>query len=477
VRLSPYTLDHVAGGADRMPAITLGLVEIESRLRLVRRRWNGRIVQHAAYFGASLLVLAAALLIVLALGDGVTAFGVAFWAAIAAVVLVTAVATRLVRRRWLSLDQVARRVDQTAQLDDRLSTLVGCAPQLQRSPLGGVLIRQLLALSPRWAPEQIAGRRVPRSLWLLIGSLCLLLVIAFLERRSAPPAGPRTAAEAAGDRTGRLVPVQGLNAKGQSVALSTKEAGAENEAPDDSGASGDDANADQAGGQKSGGSQRAHEPFAPDGSPGSPEGTGEGRKGEGVPERVQKLIRGAFGAKMLAPPHQVAGGTSGSHERAEAEAPRAGQQQGASQRPAAPPPFQGGGSRGSDTEQTAHSPPASAPHAENGHEGTQQGGGAPRAGGGTGAGALFGAAAPGEHEGSAAKTFQLKLSSFGNSFRVDTEPQTRKETESVPTSGTVAGAGGETELNPDQSADDPLHKSEIPPEHEATVRQIFSLRE
>jgi hypothetical protein len=47
----------------------------------------------------------------------------------------------------------------------------------------------------------------------------------------------------------------------------------------------------------------------------------------------------------------------------------------------------------------------------------------------------------------------------------------------VPTSGTVAGAGGETELNPDQSADDPLHKSEIPPEHEATVRQIFSLRE
>ncbi len=471
-----------------MPAITLGVAEIETRLRLVRRRWNGVTVQHAVYIGGSIVALAAALLIVLALRGSTPLFGVIFWAAIG-VTLVGVAATALrVRRTWLSAERTARRIDHAARLDDRLSTLVGCAARLDRSPVGGILVRQLLDLGPRWTPAQIAPRRVARSVWLLVASLCALLATSLLERRPPAPSplATRRLSSSVAEGGQRLASAKGLEGAAEKVAAPSTTMGGDEEADALSAApagrrDGGGSRGDHGAASESRGEDLADKPGMPDAGAIAAQSErtqgGKGQPGDGVPERLQEMIREAFGAKMLEAPRQVAKATSSDRERgqapqAQAKAPNAEHASGAESHETGQQSIASAkaGRPGERSQQPSRD--------QTGQEGTQQGGSAPRAGGGAGAaGTLFGAQASAEHANGAPRTFQVKLSSFGNSFRMDTEPQTKKGAENVPTVAAKSGPTEDPSVSLNQSADDPLQKGAIPPEHEATVRQIFSFRE
>jgi hypothetical protein len=168
-----------------MPPFSVGVAQVEERLRNLRRRLNLLALQDGMYLGASVLLVAACLVVVLAVRGQATVFAVTLWAAGTASALAIAGAILRVRRRWLSMEKVIRFADHRAVLEDRLPTLL--LDRTRTSQLKDLLLAQTLAAAPRWDIDVLAPRRIPRSALLLAGSLAALIVTSYFVR---PPAEP-----------------------------------------------------------------------------------------------------------------------------------------------------------------------------------------------------------------------------------------------------------------------------------------------
>jgi hypothetical protein len=91
----------------------------------------------------------------------------------------------------LTLEQTAHFADRRANLDDRLATVLAARRTRAASPLYPMLIAQVRNSSPRWATETLAPRRVPRSLYVLLAAIAVLIATSFYARPPEPP--PHTA--------------------------------------------------------------------------------------------------------------------------------------------------------------------------------------------------------------------------------------------------------------------------------------------
>ncbi|HJW12163.1 MAG TPA: hypothetical protein VJ598_10270, partial [Albitalea sp.] len=177
-----------------MPAITLGLAEVEERLHALRRRLNAVTAQHSVYVSLSVTIVVVSALIILALRGSAATFRAATWSGAILCLAVGVWGWLRARRRWLDVAATARLADWRGGLTDRLVTLVDLQTRPRPARLAPVLVAQLLALSKQWQLRHIAPRRIPRSVLALLASLLALGSTAFIERR--PPAPPAHTAAA-----------------------------------------------------------------------------------------------------------------------------------------------------------------------------------------------------------------------------------------------------------------------------------------
>jgi len=467
-----------------MPPFNVGFAQVEDRLRVVRRRLNLLTVQHALYLSGSLVVLAAALLIALALRGRGSWFAVAVWFAAASAVAALTAAGLRVRQRWVSVPQVVHFADRHAALDDRLATLLLDPMHGRTSPLKPLLLQQILDAAPRWDVDTLVPRRVPRSLFALIGSLAALIVTAFLVRppaipspiapRSAPHANqldgdtaeaqPRTqAARMAGD--GQLgagaaagaIQVAGLSGASErgarGDASKPSQAGAVPDRAGQAGQRGDAASvsADQSGAQVGGAVPQA----AADASP------------RDVTDKLQSAIRNAFGADTQSERKPAAAAGDRQDGRAGGE-----RQEG---RPAEEKPTSGdrptGGGKPSLKDGATSS--TGKPSNVSGHQAGA--GSAPAAGipSEQESEQLFGSAADARKVGAGSQNVSIRLGAFAALAPSQVEPQRRQPPTGEPVpSG--ASAASQPPLADEQVADAPLQKAEVAPQHEAVVRRIFT---
>lgn len=443
-------------------------------------------LQDAVYVGGSLLALAAALVIAVAVRGRATLFAVAVWAAAAAVSAALVAATLRVRHRWVSVEQVVRFADRRAALDDRLATLLLDPARARASRLRDILLEQILAAAPRWDVDTLAPRRVPRSLFALLAALSALIATSFLVR---PPATPQPASAAMRPRpldedptAGVLRPRPAGSESGNSEAL-VSSAGSEHGgvgADQPSGASGPEEGRQEtfgestrrlsgkSGQQRAGSSEKAGtdtglenpglSPQAPPSASGSSPNLADGAP-DGMAGKLQDAIRQAMGAP-------------------DAQQNERGENPGG-QRTDDPVDQQGSGSG----EQARHSPAESTskdgrsdkglapPDAQASIPGTGSAAN-PGANAGQAATALFskeGSSGTGERE---SPSLPLKLGAFAAMQPSQVEPQRHLPPNSVPF--TAGDRGAPPPLSDEQIPDAPLQKADVAPEHEAVVRRIFT---
>jgi hypothetical protein len=453
-----------------MPAITLGLAEVEDRLRVLRRRLNSVTAQHSVYVSLSAIMLVLAALIVLGLRASAMTFRIAAWGG--ALLSVGAVAAAMIslRRRWLDVHATAHLADRQGKLTDRLATLVDLRARPRTSRLGSVLVGQALALGAQWQPQRIAPRRVPRSVFLLVASL-LALASTALVNRQVPPAGSVAAAGAAKADTVRATASnQGAGAAGLQVAehLTSPPRG---EPPRGEPPNGEPL---RSGLSESGApSNPPSDQPRPDGSLAS------------LPDRLQEAIRRAFHAEATDQPRQLAArsgadaGDSAEHRKAgggdgdkqphsssdtakpESQVQAAQKGTGAGQQNK-PGQSQGG--------QNAQPPDPNTPN-------QNLDGPAPAAGDGSNPGGLMDAKGTGPAlSPDAPKTFKLTITSFLRAAEQQgTQP--RQSAKGAGTGGSAGtGAGSAGALSDRQLNDDAVRKADIPPEYEDIVRRVYSLR-
>jgi len=458
-----------------MPSFSVGFAQVEARLHSARRRLNLLTLQDALYRSGTVVVLVATLVMVLTLrGQSVP---VSRWAAAGAVVAALAAAALRIRHRWMSADQMVRFADRAGALDDRLATLLVDPARAHSSRLKDLLLEQILAATPRWRIDMLAPRRVPRSLFLLVGSMAALVVAAFLARAPAnakPASGgdPYLQAMRSGGGTART---------GQGVEVV-------NEGHEQRTGPGDQLGGAPAPGQRLG--QRGPAPGS--GQPtGQDGGAAPGASASGAPPDA-----GAPGRQPSAPGKSTAVESADraaglSDQRGDSlQAPLdAGDQR--DDRP------EGGPARG-ETERTA---PRGIPHRaelagrgepsapnrptrKDPHSSTTQppsdsasfplSGSAATAGAHTsGSAELFGGAIGASPLASGTQKVSIKLGALGAASPSQMEPQ-RQEPPIAPGAANFASRSAIPALANEQTPDAALQKAEVAPEHEALVRQIFT---
>jgi len=487
-----------------MPAITLGLAEVEDRLRVVRRRLNTVTVQHSVYVGLTAVIGVVTVLMVLGLQGSASAFRAAAWCGAAVCVAAVVWGALVARQRWLDVAATAQLADRRAALTDRLVTLIDLRTRPRPAPLAPVLVAQLLALSGQWQPQRIVPRRVPRSVFALVAALLALASTTFMERRPPEPAAPGQtgtgttgAMHAAGTLTApfRTADVGGPAAGGLSVPGGLP-AGtlSEGQTADGREASGSAPRGDSQLGGSSREAQGAPGQLpgdATDGSQGKGAQGNQGQKQPGgsltaLPDRLQEAIRRAFHAEPLDKPQQLAAhpdlgtrdpsapgedqqakvdrqhrdATEARKNAAEARAPEKGTGQGAQK---------GQGKTKSGEQATQRQDPRSPNQTFDGNS--------PAAGDGSSPGGLMDA--KGENvviDPNAPKTFKLTITSFLHAMEQKGD-QPRQPSKKTGMTGSVSGASTtQVAVNERQLNDDSLRKAEIPPEYEDIVRRVYSLR-
>jgi hypothetical protein len=188
-----------------------------------------------------------------------------------------------------------------------------------------------------------------------------------------------------------------------------------------------------------------------------------------MPDRVQDMIRQALAQPPLA--HRPREEKTTQRVEAKSGQPREREGGRGVQRDESGRSERAGGS-GQESEQRGQASPN--PQAQ---QETAQGGDRGRGGagaGGKGSGGIYGQEGKPVGSEHANKTFQLKLVLVGQSTRAAMEPQ-KGQRGTVSDIGVPAdGPESETPLNPQQRADEPLVRGEVPPEHEAMIKRIFS---
>ena len=473
-----------------MPAITLGLSEIERQLRAVRRRRNLVTLQQALYVWGGLAVLAAALLVVLALREQEMPFRIAFWAAVATIVLGLGAAGHHLWRRWLTPATAVHWIDRGASLDDRLATLVAQQARPQRTRLASLVVTQLFMLRHRWQAQTLVRRSVPRSVYFFLCSLLALAMTAFLER---PPSAPQVFH--VGQLSGHTDGSPKSSAPSLTLAAKSSENGdgsrfdTEMEAEDGAGSvDGPRPAKEHHGSSKlaahrgSVGQPSRHGSFAETSNQaGSTKSDLVGDDAEErtqpakdeLPRRVQDMIRNALGARRAEthePPRRSAAGEPGERKSRE-EVPKEAQTRSPAAADSAP-----GAKGNSHRDEPDHDGGSLQTNAKReGGEGSQ-GGGSKASGGGGGqptAAGLFGGDPTLAQPRTALKTFQLNLTLLAQGARTIMEPQKGRRGE-IPDSGLVNSLPSAIHLDGKDQNDEALLRTEIPPEQEGIVRRIFS---
>ena len=454
-----------------MPAITLGLAEIEERLRMLRRRLNAVVIQHGVYVSGSVVVLVAAALVVLALQGSVATFRIAAWAGAAVSLGVIAGSVVFLQRRWLDPQATAHLVDRRAQLTDRLATVVSLRTRPQSSRLTPMLIAQALGMGRRWQIQEIAPRRVPYSVFALLASILVLGLTPFTAPHRPASGSPGGAAETSA----------------QSLVMPA------GHQPNSAGVDGAPAGGAAAGGavlqpSSDPGTTAASSGTAANGTAANLTGDADTSRADGaqagLPDRLQSAIRHAFGAEVMDKPRALADGdkgTDGSDDRMQGtEAAKQHPQTSGAGKPMS--------RNGTAPEASGRDPRnASGQSSRLGERDGQQrdpkapsgdfNGSSPAAGDGSSPGNLMSPPVAGAAlGGDGPKTFKITLTSFLRA----TELQGHQPRASQEPGGTSAGAGAigssPTALSDRQLSDDALRKAEIPAEYEDIVRRVYSVR-
>ena len=467
-RCPSFIFAPVALGAHAMPSFSVGLAQVEDRLRSVRRRLNLLIVQDAIYLAGSAVFAAAALLIGLSMWREISLPSESAWLGIPTVAIAGTAAALQMYRRWVSLSAVVHWADRRAELDDRLTTLLFDAPQVRTSSLHPVLLEQILAAAPRWDIDRLAPRRVPRSVFAFAAALAALIVTAYFAR---PPAVPTSAAAALHPQTSREAQDA---AQPRGAAGSRPAAGQSGLGPSQIGRP---AQAGTDGAQLAAaaiGDLGEHRNLATVGSGGDSRGAG----------RSSDPVNGGDGAEKDSS-GSTAETTAGGRERLDTKTSSAtdAKEPGTELRGNAPsanpvhaadhPPGSGTGTR-PDAAASAPSASNSTGNRPSGGTGSRPGGGAAAAGGAPGAEAtgLFAAQASGEAPSGSPHPMPVPLGAFSTLASTRSDPQ-RPD----PSGGAIPGATAShrpATLPEEQIPDAPLQKADIAPEHEPLIRRIFT---
>ncbi|MFI5364833.1 MAG: hypothetical protein ACHQ4J_04340 [Candidatus Binatia bacterium] len=447
-----------------MPAITLGLVEVEERLHVLRRRLNWLTLQHGAYLAASTVILVATALIVAGLRGSALTFRVTLCGGSLLSVAVITASVALGRRRWMDAHATAFFADRQARLTDRLATLIDPRLRARPSRLAPLLVAQTLAMGAEWRAERLVPRRVPRSLFVLLAALLALAATTFIARRTPAPSPPAQTASGAGQAPGGRAPLEpqpslAPNANGdQPGAEADRQPPSDalmQAAPSDAGLAAVGAPADTS---------------QPDTSPGS------------LPDRLQDAIRRAFHGQRKDDPQQVAArANENASDRREPRPGEAGEDEQRERAMAGPPNAAPQGDGNEQQKQTGQG------KSDQQHAGQDQDkggardqnfdGSAPAAGTGSSPSGLMDAkdASP-ALGGEGAKTFKLTITSF---LRAVEQKGEQRHTPGKPAGASASagdGVGAPAALSPRQLNDDALRKAQIPPEYEDIVRRVYSLR-
>jgi hypothetical protein len=464
-----------------MPAITLGLAEVEERLRVLRRRLNAVTTQHSAYLSLSVISAVVTALIIMALRGSPSAFRAAAWSGVVLCLAAGAWGVLAARRRWLDGPATAHLADRRGGLTDRLVTLVDLRARPRPSRLAPVLVAQLLALSTQWQPQRIAPRRVPRSVFVLIVALFALGSTAFIERRLPGPAGS-TGAGAAGalsateSSKGSLAPNSGAGAVVSDVPPAP--GSVPGNLPGGGGPAGREANGAPPEASEHGASSTAEKLGAGSQEAGNPL--------TALPDRLQDAIRRAFHAEAIDRPLELAA-RSDSPTRDPGAAQRDEQQGNPDRQPrattdAAKPgtqaeaPHKGTGAGTQKGPGKPNTGEQVAEHQEGNAANQNYDGKSPAAGDGSSPGALLGGKGEGITAGSGTKTFKLTITSFLRAMEQKGSQARHSGKKTSAVGSATSGSVTQTALNERQLNDDALRKAEIPPEYEDIVRRVYSSR-
>lgn len=437
---------------------------------------NSLAIQHALYLTGGLLALAGAVMIVAAMRADAPTFGITFWLLLAATVLGLFHAGRVARRSWTSLDDAARLADERARLEDRLATLVAYRKQARRTRLSGVLLSQTMALSKRWDVRTVVPTRLSKSVYFLLVSLIVLAGTTFLERRPAEPV------EIVVAETSAVGAAQQPGTSPNKVPLVQERSGAERGL-----AYSEQGQAHHRGGvgTTSGGSalsavdrepagETSSEPDDQDDQMVSAQNGANDTQDASDPlsQRLQELIRQAFGAERMAPPRQLAQTATvrdDAHRKQSANHSQAAQGKPKEDKSAT---NDRKGKNGEGSEKNAD--------AEKSSEGGGQGGQRASSGkvqSGTQPGLLRAVPAK-AGEGAEKARFELKLTGFAPGFQTRMQPQipSRKAPPSA-AEFPIEASADEPAVGEQTGTAEALYKFSVAPEYERIVHRIYSARE
>lgn len=449
-----------------MPAITLGLAEVEERLRRVRRRLNSFTILHAAFLSLSTILLAIAALVFFGLRGSAPGFRVAMWCIVAIAMAVSAGSWLHAWRRWLDIGAAAHVVDQRGRLTDRVATLLDLRLRPRPSRLAPVLVAQALALGAQWRPERIGPRRIPHSVYLLAAALLALGTTPLIAPEPPPPA--KTAAVAG----------RGSVALDGSMALTEQQGkgGATTEAPSGKlDASRLPVSPPQPNGMLDAAGSAAKEPSDP--------AAADNLLGV-LPDKLRRALLSAFHAEPMDGPRQLSarsdeGGERGDDRRSDSdrdgpnnagkrEPPPLGSKNGAPSEAQQRPPKQSGAGHTDEAAAQPHNPQ---------NPDSRFDGSSPAAGDGSSPTGLMDPKGAGRVViGDGPKTFKLTITSFLRAVE-QKGSQPRQQAKHANTAGVAAsGEAVPAALNDRQLNDDALRKAEIPPEYEDIVRRVYSAK-
>lgn len=428
------------------------------QLQRTRRRLNLLLALDRLSITVAVSCTVAAAVVLTALRASPAWFSVALWLGIASLVLASLYHVSAICNAWMSPADAAREVDRRAGLEDRLATLLPLAAGACGPELAGVVLAQTLSLRDRWAIQRIAPWRPPRSSYLAMASLSVLLAASAVERRP-PDHSPAITARHRPEKQ-RVAEQNDLARRTTSslAANASAPAGdgrpvAEPLPPDDGTMPANIASAaSRQSSQLAADAASVDDPLDPDGS---------STQADPIAGRIQQLIRRAMGhpereqpTLVRADPQLAAKGSTtrprtAPHRKPAASAP-------AMRKPAATdrPVQDVANSR------LFHLRPAG----EGGHE-------AATGPGGTGdAASIFGRTEPGGPRGKA-RTFSLQLAGSSRVIRMRFDRR-----EAAPQHGTALAADlaatGEQASSVDLE-DVVLHRTDVPIELESALRRIF----
>jgi hypothetical protein len=442
-------------------AVNVDVAEVEAQLAALRTRRNTLLAQRALAYALSAILIAAALIVPLALRASMQLFAAASAAISLAALAAIAYCASRAWTGWLSLPATARFADASAALDDRLTTLIGTAPNHPASTLRPLLVAQLLSARRHWTVDALAPQRVARAVALVPAAATLFAAATFYAR---PPGTPK----ATSLRVDRAAPFPaGSMGEGRSEDTNA-------DAPlfaDPAGEQPDAAAADTIDGDRR---TAAGANGAPDGDQPIGEGAGDGSALAAAPTdgaagplaSLQDSIRQTFGGgpdgnasrSGAAPQGKSAGEGNSDGDRPGADSQAPGDAQSASARNQQPAPQPG----------EAANPDAAAGK-NGGAHGSGRGGGSA-----TTAGTMFGGAAQARGAAADAAPMAIKLSAISGVSPSQHEPQQHAaDVPAAPTNASRTG-GRLPDMATTQLADATIQKLDVGPEYEGVVRRLFA---